>query len=431
MRVWLGLVTTICLLAVPATASAGRLIVTGHDADRRCALLDQQCGFIKASIKYVRESAPADKKPVLILDRGPKQLAAAMHNAFSNGYRYTGPRLKIVDPRSAAFRTLKIDVTRFSAIAVASDASCGGCDLETVDARAIAKRKRVIQAFLSNGGGIYAGAGGTNAKQYYAFAPIPASGPASEGPFQLTPYGKRIGYKEADVTCCAVANTFSEPAVGSMAVAATTASKVADTLIADGRVRRGRLVADTTIPAAAGQSIVVRPVSGRVLGHPPDDPRFRPITGAANLVVGWTLDVTRGRVSLTTAANRRGAQQSADLYEGTFQILQDAGASAPVTDLQLRGGNFDALCGSGGVDIARASASTKSVRHLWANGSGKFRTKGRFASAAVRGTEWQTDDRCDGTLITVTKGAVNVFDQTLQRNVVVRAGSRYLARNPA
>jgi ferric-dicitrate binding protein FerR (iron transport regulator) len=71
------------------------------------------------------------------------------------------------------------------------------------------------------------------------------------------------------------------------------------------------------------------------------------------------------------------------------------------------------------------------VRHLWANGSGKFRTKGRFASAAVRGTEWQTNDRCDGTLITVTKGAVNVFDQTLQKNVVVRAGHRYLAKNPA
>lgn len=430
MRAWLGLVTTAVLLAVPASASAGRLIVTGHDADRRCALLDQQCGFLKASIKYVRESAPAAKKPVLILDRGPRQLAAAMQNAFSNGYRYTGPRLTIVDPRSAKFRALKIDVTRFSAIALASDASCGGCDLEAVDERAIAKRKRVIQAFLSKGGGIYAGAGGTNARQYYSFAPIPATGPSSEGPFQLTPYGKRIGYKDADVTCCAVANTFSEPAVGSMAVAATTASKVADTLIADGRVRRGRLVADTTIPAAAGQSIVVRPVSGRVLGHPPDDPRFRPITGAANLVVGWTLDVSRGRVSLTTAANARGAQQSADLYEGTFQILQDAG-TAPVTDLQLRGGNFDAICGSGGVDVARASASTKSVRHLWANGKGKFRTKGRFASAAVRGTEWETDDLCNGTLITVKAGAVNVLDQTLQKNVVVRAGHRYLAKNPA
>ena len=430
MRAWLGSVAIAVLLAVPATASAGRLIVTGHDADRRCAQVDQQCGFIKASIKYVRESAPFEKKPVLVLDRGPKQLAAAMHNAWAGGYSYNGPPIKIVDPRSAAFRKLKISVKRYSAIAIASDQSCGGCDLWPQDARAIVKRKRDLQAFLSAGGGIYAGAGGTNAKLYYSFMPIPGVGPGSSGPFELTPYGKRIGYKPDDVTCCGVANTFSDPAVGSMAVAAQTASKVGDTLIADGRVRRGKLVADTTIPAAAGQSIVVRPVSGRVLGHPPDDPRFRPITGAANLVVGWTLDVSRGRVALTTAANSRGAQQSADLSEGTFQILQEAG-TAPVTDLQLRGGNFDAICGSGGVDIARASASTKSVRHLFASGSGKFRTKGRFASATVRGTEWRTDDRCDGTLITVTKGAVAVFDQTLQKTVIVRAGSRYLAKNPA
>jgi hypothetical protein len=35
MRAWLGLVTIAALLAAPASASAGRLIVTGHDADRR------------------------------------------------------------------------------------------------------------------------------------------------------------------------------------------------------------------------------------------------------------------------------------------------------------------------------------------------------------------------------------------------------------
>src|SRR2546430_2850124 len=57
------------------------------------------------------------------------------------------------------------------------------------------------------------------------------------------------------------------------------------------RVRKGQLVADTTIPPALGQSIVVRPISGTVLGHPPDDPVFRRIVGTANLVSGWTFDV--------------------------------------------------------------------------------------------------------------------------------------------
>jgi hypothetical protein len=428
LRARAALVVLAAALALPAPALAGRLIVTGHDADRRCALMDQQCGFLKAALKYVRETAPAPKKPVLVLDRGSRQLAAAITKAWSGGYSYTGPRLAVVDPRSAAFSRLKIDVTRYSAVAIASDSSCGGCDLEAADATAIWKRKSVLQAFLSKGGGIYAGAGGSNAAAYYRFMPIPAVGPASEGPFELTAYGRRIGFKDADLACCAVANTFQTPDVGRMDVAARTANKVGDTLIADGRVRKGKLVADTTIPPAIGQSIVVQPISGTVLGHPPDDPTFRRIVGAANLVSGWTFDVRTGRVALTTAANSRGATQTTQAYEGFFTALQSAGS--PVTDLKLRSGNFDALCGSGGVDVARASANTKSVRHLWASGKGKFRTQGRFATAAIRGTEWETDDRCDGTLITVKTGAVSVFDTVLQKTVVVTAGKSYLAKAP-
>jgi hypothetical protein len=428
MRVRVGLVTVLGLLLMAAPASAGRLIVTGHDADRRCALLDQQCGFLKAAIRYVRETAPATSKPVLVLDRGPRQLACAIRKAWTSGGSYRGPRVRVVDPRSRTFRRLPIDVTRFSAVAIASDASCGGCDLEWVDAAAIRNRRRDLQRFLNNSGGIYAGAGGSNSAVYYGFMPLPRAGPASSGPFEVTPYGRRIGFKLADLACCAVANTFETPDVGGLDTAAQNANRVSDTLIADGVVRRGRLVSTTTIPAERGSSFVVQPVSGTVLGHPPDDPNFRRITGAANLVMGWTLDVTKGRARLTTAADSRGRQQSIDSYEGFFTILQPAGTA--LTDLVLRSGNFDAVCGSGGVDIARASQNKKVVRHLWANGKGKFRTKGRFATAAIRGTVWRTDDRCDGTLITVVSGRVTVFDEVLKRNVTVRAGTSYLARAP-
>jgi hypothetical protein len=424
----LPLLILVASLALPAPAFAGRLIVTGHDADRRCAQLQQQCGFLRASIKYVRDTAPNAKKPVLVLDRGALQLASSLRNRWGvASIAAAAPPIRVVDPRSAAFQRMKIDPKRFSAIAIASDSSCGGCDLEWQDAAAIWKRHTTIQRFYNQGGGIYAGAGGSNATAYYRFMPVPTPGAGSEGPFGLTPYGREIGYKDADLSG-AVANTFATPEVGRLDVAAQNANNVGDTLIADGRVRRGKLLADNTIPPAIGQSIVVRPVSGAVLGHPPDDPVFRRIVGTANLVSGWTFDVTKGRVALTTAANRRGDLQTTQAYEGFFTALQSQGS--PVTDLVLRSGNFDAICGSGGVDIARASANTKSVRHLWANGKGKFRTKGRFAAASIRGTEWQTDDRCDGTLITVAKGAVSVFDQTLQKTVVVRAGQTYLARAP-
>jgi hypothetical protein len=425
----LPLLILVAFLVLPAPAFAGRLIVTGHDADRRCALMDQQCGFLKATLKYVRATAPAPKKPVLVLDRSGKQLATAIRKAWGgSGYARVSaaaPPLRVVDPRSPAFAKLKIDVRSFSVIAIASDSSCGGCDLEAADSDAIWKRKTVLQKFLNQGGGIFAGAGGSNAAAYYRFMPVPGTGPGSEGPFNVTAYGRRIGLKDADLAG-SVANTFAPPDVGRMDVAAKTATNVGDTLIADGRVRKGKLVADTTIPPALGQSIVVQPVSGTVLGHPPDDPVFRRIVGAANLVSGWTFDVTKGRVSLTTAADSRGGLQTTQAYEGFFTALQSSGSA--VTDLVLRSGNFDAICGSGGVDVARASANTKSVRHLWASGSGKFRTKGRFAAASVRGTEWETDDRCDGTLITVKAGAVSVFDQVLQKTIVVKAGKSYLAK---
>jgi hypothetical protein len=433
MRAWFALLAAgALLLVIPTSASAGRLIVTGHDADRRCAQLGQQCRFLRASISYVRQTAPRAKRPVLVLDRAALQLANSIRQrAWASGSlaraSATPPPIKVVDPRSSAFRRMTIDVKRFSAIAIASDSSCGGCDLETPDSDGIWWRRNAIQKFLNQGGGIYVGAGGTDAAAYYRFMPVPKAGPASEGPFQATPYGKEIGFKDSDLAG-AVANTFETPDVGRMDVAAVNANNAGDTLIAEARVRKGKLLAYTTIPPALGESIVVRRVSGAVLGHPPEDPVFRRIVGTANLVSGWTFDVTKGRVALTTAANRRGDLQTTQAYEGFFTALQSASAS--VTDLVLRSGNFDAVCGSGGVDVARASATTTSVRHLWASGKGKFRTKGRFAAASIRGTEWQTDDRCDGTLITVASGAVSVFDQVLRKTVVVRAGKTYLAKAP-
>ena len=69
----------------------------------------------------------------------------------------------------------------------------------------------------------------------------------------------------------------------------------------------------------------------------------------------------------------------------------------------------------------------KPVRRLWGHGKGRFRTKGRYSSATVRGTEWVTTDRCDGTLTSVTQGVVSVRDFTRNKTVSVAAGKSYLA----
>jgi hypothetical protein len=59
---------------------------------------------------------------------------------------------------------------------------------------------------------------------------------------------------------------------------------------------------------------------------------------------------------------------------------------------------------------------------------GRYRTRGRYSAATVRGTTWTVTDRCDGTLTSVTSGRVVVRDFRTRRNVTVRAHRSYLAR---
>jgi hypothetical protein len=68
------------------------------------------------------------------------------------------------------------------------------------------------------------------------------------------------------------------------------------------------------------------------------------------------------------------------------------------------------------------------VRRLRGSANGRFRTRGRYSAATVRGTIWDTADRCDGTLTRVQRGVVDVRDFRARRNVTVRAGRSYLAR---
>ena len=68
------------------------------------------------------------------------------------------------------------------------------------------------------------------------------------------------------------------------------------------------------------------------------------------------------------------------------------------------------------------------MRRLFGDGKGSFRTRGRNAAATVRGTRWGVQDRCDGTLVTVQRGRVEVRDLVKRKTVIVRTGHTYLAR---
>jgi len=147
--------------------------------------------------------------------------------------------------------------------------------------------------------------------------------------------------------------------------------------------------------------------------------RFVDLVQPRTIPVGSTVDTTAGRVKLTTAP-RGGSQQSADFYAGVFVSTQTRNG---LTTLAL-----PAAEGCGRSSSARVAR--RRTHRLWGNGQGRFRTRGRYAAATVRGTVWLTVNRCDGTSVQVTQGVVQVRDFPKRRTMTIRAGHRYLARAP-
>jgi hypothetical protein len=144
--------------------------------------------------------------------------------------------------------------------------------------------------------------------------------------------------------------------------------------------------------------------------------------------VGTIVDTSGGMVRLGAASGARGHVQTAQLSGGTFEVVQrrqDQG----LTNLKLVASGSRGLCGRAGDWAATASAlSSRVTALLHASAHGQFRTTGHYSSATVRGTQWDTIDRCDGTLTRVRRGVVVVRDFRLHRTVVVRAGQSYIAR---
>jgi hypothetical protein len=167
------------------------------------------------------------------------------------------------------------------------------------------------------------------------------------------------------------------------------------------------------------RTVVVEPVEGTVLVCPRRPTQCTPLRAGGTIPFGATVNTKRGTVELTSLSSAGGTPQKAKFSDGIFKVTQSGAytlltLSEPLAPCSKR---------------ARASQSKKpKSRKLWGDGKGKFRTRGRYAAATVRGTRWLTQDTCAGTLIRVTQGAVNVRDNVLRKTAVVRKGKRYLAK---
>jgi hypothetical protein len=195
----------------------------------------------------------------------------------------------------------------------------------------------------------------------------------------------------------------------------------------------GGVLASITASAPAaepklGVSGNLLPVSGRVRVKTPGAPQFVVVGTTIQVPFGTIVDASAGKVSVTTQS-AAGGEQIQSFYDGEFKLTQARNGTVLAT---LLGGDFGA-CPRRVHHVHRRDADIdkrKPSRKLWAEGHGKYSTKGNYATGAALGTRWVIEDTCGGTLIRVLLRRVFVTDLVTHRHVTVYAGHSYFAKAP-
>jgi len=178
-------------------------------------------------------------------------------------------------------------------------------------------------------------------------------------------------------------------------------------------------------PGPAG-SVPAKPVPGKTEPKVklPGSNTYVPLSQVKDLPPGTSVDVSgNAAVQLSDPSNKQ--MIFFGVADNVPSIFTIAGNKGGVVQLVLSGGSFGA-CGNRTLSSVAAKAK-KPVRRLWGSGKGRFTTKGKFASATVRGTEWLVADYCNGTLVSVRKGLVSVQDLVRNKTKLVSAGHSYFA----
>jgi hypothetical protein len=176
-------------------------------------------------------------------------------------------------------------------------------------------------------------------------------------------------------------------------------------------------------PPKPGKSVNALTKSGTVKIKLPGAKTFVVLGKGQQIPVNTIVDTRKGRVTLIAAAYQSGGTATAVFYDGLVKLTQSKGAK-PITTLTL----IEKLTGCKASGKASAAKKKPKKRRLWGDGKGRFRTKGQYSSATVRGTKWLVEDRCTTTLTRVKRGKVAVRDFVKRKTVLVKAGKKYLAR---
>jgi hypothetical protein len=207
----------------PAAAAGGDIFLTGHDADFHATF-----GSTSASAALQSEAAfvrGGSTLPVLVLDSGT-QLSGAL----------SALGIPIVSMLPLNVTNGSFNPALYSAFAVASESSCGGCDNSPADNAFIATHLSAIAAFVTAGRGIL-GLAGAGDPLAYAYVPTAASNAGGSPPstgFVETAAGTALGLlaENGDATH----NFFNTPGTGGLSslfqVAETNTGSVESVFIA-------------------------------------------------------------------------------------------------------------------------------------------------------------------------------------------------------
>jgi Nidogen-like/HYR domain/Fibronectin type III domain len=186
---------------------------------------------------------------------------------------------------------------------------------------------------------------------------------------------------------------------------------------------------------AKGPQVNARPVLGKQEAKVklPGSNKYVSLSEAKHLPPGTTVNVS-GKAAIKLSDPKGHQMTFYGQPDGVPSVFVIQKTQAGVVQLQLVGGNFKACSRKGYRTLSGVSAKPKPktklkkpVRRLWGSGKGKFTTKGKYASATVRGTIWRVADYCNGTQVTVRRGLVSVKNFVTHKTKLVKAGHTYFA----
>ncbi len=158
--------------------------------------------------------------------------------------------------------------------------------------------------------------------------------------------------------------------------------------------------------ASTGSQVTVTLPSGETV----------PIATLSSIPVGSVVDTRKGVLDLTTS------KLSMRVRAGLFKVRSTQAKAAEIALVSAAGAS--AACRHGGP-------AKGVVRSLDVTAKGVVRVVGGAAAVSPSGatSAFRTDDRCDGTLITVTKGrVVATATKGSKRRTIVKAGQSYLVK---